>query len=164
MKVGIVGASGYSGEVLVKLLLGHPQVTLTAVTSRQHAGKPVAQVIPALRGTAAEGLKFSDSDATTVAARSDVDLEALHEALERLAGIHHNEKIDVLIPCLDAELPLMVLLTIKVVPPAACRGQAGGGQTDRCGRGLWGLGCTAPAAPGPQACSSGASPPARSSA
>ncbi|HSQ60735.1 MAG TPA: N-acetyl-gamma-glutamyl-phosphate reductase, partial [Acidobacteriota bacterium] len=38
MNVGIVGASGYSGEVLVKLLLGHPQVKLTAVTSRQHAG------------------------------------------------------------------------------------------------------------------------------
>lgn len=74
MNVGIVGASGYSGEVLVKILLGHPQVRLTAVTSRQHAGKPVAQVIPALRGTAAEQLKFSDSDAAEVAARSDVDL------------------------------------------------------------------------------------------
>ena len=74
MNVGIVGASGYSGEVLVKLLLGHPSVKLTAVTSRQHAGKPVAAVIPALRGTAAEQLKFSDSDAATVAARNDVDL------------------------------------------------------------------------------------------
>jgi len=74
MNVGIVGASGYSGEVLVKILLGHPQVNLTAVTSRQHAGKPVAQVIPALRGTAAEQLKFSDSDAAGVAARQDVDL------------------------------------------------------------------------------------------
>ena len=42
MKVGIVGASGYSGEVLVKLLLGHPRVTLAAVTSRTHAGKPLA--------------------------------------------------------------------------------------------------------------------------
>jgi N-acetyl-gamma-glutamyl-phosphate reductase len=74
MNVGIVGASGYSGEVLVKLLLGHPQVKLTAVTSRQHAGKPVAQIIPALRGTGAEQLKFSDSDAAAVAARNDVDL------------------------------------------------------------------------------------------
>ena len=59
MNVGIVGASGYSGEVLVKLLLGHPQVKLVAVTSRQHAGKTVATVIPALRGTAAEQLKFN---------------------------------------------------------------------------------------------------------
>src|SRR6478752_4724218 len=74
MNVGIVGASGYSGEVLVKTLLGHPQVKLTAVTSRQHAGKPVSQLIPALRGTAAEQLKFIDSDAAAIAARNDVDL------------------------------------------------------------------------------------------
>ena len=74
MNVGIVGASGYSGEVLVKLLLGHPQVKLTAVTSRQHVGKAVSQVIPALRGTAADQLKFSDSDAATLAGRNDVDL------------------------------------------------------------------------------------------
>jgi N-acetyl-gamma-glutamyl-phosphate reductase len=74
MNVGIVGASGYSGEVLVKLLLGHPQVKLTAVTSRQHAGKPVSALIPSLRGTAADQLKFSDSDAKALAARSDIDL------------------------------------------------------------------------------------------
>ena len=74
MNVGVVGASGYSGEVLVKLLLGHPQVKLVAVTSRQHAGKPVAVVIPALRGTAADQLKFSDSDPAALAARKDVGL------------------------------------------------------------------------------------------
>jgi N-acetyl-gamma-glutamyl-phosphate reductase len=74
MNVGIVGASGYSGEVLVKLLLGHPQVKLTAVTSRQHAGKPVSALIPALRGTAADQLKFIDSDAAALAARKDIDL------------------------------------------------------------------------------------------
>ncbi|SDR88089.1 N-acetyl-gamma-glutamyl-phosphate reductase [Opitutus sp. GAS368] len=74
MNVGIVGASGYSGEVLVKFLLGHPQVKLTAVTSRQHAGKPVSAVIPALRGTAADQLKFIDSDAQALAARDDIAL------------------------------------------------------------------------------------------
>jgi N-acetyl-gamma-glutamyl-phosphate reductase len=67
MNVGIVGASGYSGETLVKLLLGHPLVTLGAVTSRQHVGKPLAQVIPALRG-ADRGLRFVDSDAAALAA------------------------------------------------------------------------------------------------
>lgn len=74
MKVGIVGASGYSGEVLVKLLLGHPHVTLAAVTSRQHAGKPLSSVIPALRGTAADTLKFIGSDAAELAARDDIGL------------------------------------------------------------------------------------------
>ena len=72
MKVGIIGASGYSGELLVKLLLAHPQVTLAAVTSRTQAGKPLAQVIPALRG-ADHGLVFSSSDAVVLAA-SDVEL------------------------------------------------------------------------------------------
>ena len=72
MKVGIVGASGYSGEVLVKLLLGHPRVTLAAVTSRTHAGKPLASVIPAVRG-ADHGLTFVDSDPAALAA-TDIDL------------------------------------------------------------------------------------------
>jgi N-acetyl-gamma-glutamyl-phosphate reductase len=72
MKVGIVGASGYSGEVLVKLLLGHPRVTLAAVTSRSHAGKPLAAVIPSVRG-ADRGLTFTDSDPAALA-KSDIDL------------------------------------------------------------------------------------------
>jgi N-acetyl-gamma-glutamyl-phosphate reductase len=72
MNVGVVGASGYSGETLVKLLLGHPEVTLAAVTSRQHAGKPLAQVIPAVRGID-RGLRFVDSDAAALAA-SDLAL------------------------------------------------------------------------------------------
>jgi N-acetyl-gamma-glutamyl-phosphate reductase len=72
MKVGVVGASGYSGETLVKLLLGHPHVALAAVTSRQHAGKPLAQVIPAVRGLD-RGLRFVDSDAAALAA-SDLAL------------------------------------------------------------------------------------------
>jgi N-acetyl-gamma-glutamyl-phosphate reductase len=72
MKVGIVGASGYSGEVLVKLLLGHPRVKLAAVTSRTHAGKPLASVMPAVRGVD-QGLKFTDSDPAALAA-TDVEL------------------------------------------------------------------------------------------
>jgi len=74
MKVGIVGAAGYSGEVLVKLLLAHPHVTLAAVTSRQHAGKPLSALIPALRGTAADRLQFINSDPAELAARTDIDL------------------------------------------------------------------------------------------
>lgn len=72
MKVGIVGASGYSGELLVKLLLGHPKVTLAAVTSRSQVGKPLASVIPALRGQD-RGLCFVDSDPAALA-RSDIEL------------------------------------------------------------------------------------------
>jgi len=66
MKVGVVGASGYTGEVLVQLLLKHPSVELAVVTSRAHAGKPLSAVIPALRG-ADRGLRFVDSDVATLA-------------------------------------------------------------------------------------------------
>ncbi|MBI4623651.1 MAG: N-acetyl-gamma-glutamyl-phosphate reductase [Verrucomicrobia bacterium] len=72
MKIGIVGASGYSGEVLVKLLLNHPRVTLAAVTSRTLAGKALAAVIPSVRG-ADRGLRFSDSDPVALAA-GDIEL------------------------------------------------------------------------------------------
>lgn len=72
MKVGIVGASGYSGEVLVKLLLGHPRVTLAVITSRTHAGKRLSAVIPSVRGID-RGLTFTDSDPAALA-KSDIDL------------------------------------------------------------------------------------------
>ena len=72
MKVGIVGASGYAGETLVRLLLGHPGVELAAVTSRAHAGKPLAQVMPAMRGID-RGLVFVPSDAAALAA-TDIPL------------------------------------------------------------------------------------------
>lgn len=74
MNVGIVGASGYSGEVLVQLLLSHPHARLAAVTSRQHAGQPLTTAIPALRGTKAEQLRFIPSDAAALAARTDIEL------------------------------------------------------------------------------------------
>jgi N-acetyl-gamma-glutamyl-phosphate reductase len=67
MKVGIVGASGYAGETLVKLLLGHPKVELAAVTSRTHAGKALSEVIPSVRGID-RGLRFVPSDAAALAA------------------------------------------------------------------------------------------------
>lgn len=73
MNVGIVGASGYSGEVLVQLLARHPRAKLVAVTSRQQAGKAVADVIPALRGQV-PGLKFIESEPAKLAALEDVGL------------------------------------------------------------------------------------------
>ncbi|HYA11231.1 MAG TPA: N-acetyl-gamma-glutamyl-phosphate reductase [Thermoplasmata archaeon] len=49
MNVAVVGGSGYVGGELVRLLLGHPDVTLTQVTSESSAGKPVARTHPNLR-------------------------------------------------------------------------------------------------------------------
>ena len=49
IKVSIVGASGYTGGELVRLLLAHPQVQLEQVTSERYAGKFVYKVHPNLR-------------------------------------------------------------------------------------------------------------------
>jgi len=49
-RVAIIGASGYAGAEVVRIISGHPHVTLTLLTSRQYAGKPYDSVFPALRG------------------------------------------------------------------------------------------------------------------
>ena len=41
LKVAIVGASGYTGVELIRLLLNHPQVEITCVTSEQSAGRRI---------------------------------------------------------------------------------------------------------------------------
>ncbi len=50
LKIAIVGASGYSGQELIRLLLQHPRVEISCFTSRQYAGKPVAAMFPRFRG------------------------------------------------------------------------------------------------------------------
>lgn len=68
-KVAIVGASGYSGEELVRYLLQHPGAELTAVTSRQHAGKTLGEVYPRFRQTGVGALvKFIAPDVASLAA------------------------------------------------------------------------------------------------
>lgn len=50
IKVGIVGGTGYTGVELLRLLAAHPEVQLTAITSRKEDGLPVADMFPSLRG------------------------------------------------------------------------------------------------------------------
>ncbi|MEC5163857.1 N-acetyl-gamma-glutamyl-phosphate reductase [Janthinobacterium sp. CG_23.3] len=60
IKVGIVGGTGYTGVELLRLLAVHPQVQLTAITSRKEDGLPVADMYPSLRGRV--DLAFSSPD------------------------------------------------------------------------------------------------------
>lgn len=77
-KVAIVGASGYSGEELVRLLLSHPHADLVAVTSRQQAGQTVAQVFPKFAShPRARALRFVDPNAELLARDADVVFLAL---------------------------------------------------------------------------------------
>ena len=49
-KVGVVGAAGYAGAELVRLLLAHPDFELAAITSNADAGQPLASVYPSFAG------------------------------------------------------------------------------------------------------------------
>lgn len=65
-KVAVVGATGYSGEELIRILMRHTGVELVAVTSRQHAGETLETVFPKFQGHRFSGLKFVHSDAKAV--------------------------------------------------------------------------------------------------
>jgi N-acetyl-gamma-glutamyl-phosphate reductase len=49
-RVAVVGATGYAGAELVRILAGHPQTELTVLTSRQYAGSRFDHVYPAMAG------------------------------------------------------------------------------------------------------------------
>jgi N-acetyl-gamma-glutamyl-phosphate reductase len=69
VKVAVLGASGYTGQELLRLLVVHPGVELVAVTSRQEAGRPLAEVFPRLRGApGADGLAFVEPSVEAIVA------------------------------------------------------------------------------------------------
>src|ERR1051326_1363506 len=77
-RVGIVGASGYSGEELVRILLSHPQVELAAVTSRQYSGQSLGQVFPKFANhPRARALRFSEPKAEVLAKEAEIVFLAL---------------------------------------------------------------------------------------
>jgi N-acetyl-gamma-glutamyl-phosphate reductase len=47
-KVAVFGASGYTGLELLRILARHPGAEVVAVTSREHQGRPVREIFPAL--------------------------------------------------------------------------------------------------------------------
>jgi N-acetyl-gamma-glutamyl-phosphate reductase len=77
-KVAIVGASGYSGEELTRLLLCHPHAELTAITSRQYAGQTLAQVFAKFANLPrAKALRFTEPRPELLAKQAQVVFLAL---------------------------------------------------------------------------------------
>ncbi len=68
IKTAIVGASGYTGMELLRLLLVHPGVDLVAATSRAEAGKSLGTVFPRFRKAAGAELVFIEPDPDAIAA------------------------------------------------------------------------------------------------
>ena len=77
-QIAIVGASGYSGEELVRLLLSHPHAELAAVTSRQYAGQTLAQIFPKFANhPRAKALRFSEPKVELLAKQAQIVFLAL---------------------------------------------------------------------------------------
>ncbi len=70
IRVAIVGATGYTGAELLRLLAAHPHAEVTAVTSRQEAGKRVDEEFPNLRGHC--DLRFSEPAMPQLAQMADI--------------------------------------------------------------------------------------------
>jgi len=79
IRAAVVGATGYAGAEVVRILAGHPDVELTTLTSRQHAGSAIAEIFPAFRGVVDRVCEAYDPD--RVAGQAEVAFLALPHRL-----------------------------------------------------------------------------------
>ncbi|TWT52611.1 N-acetyl-gamma-glutamyl-phosphate reductase [Rubripirellula amarantea] len=70
VKVGIVGATGYTAIEVARLLQSHPSAKLVAATSRADEGKPLAEIHPSLAGRC--DVQIETFDALAIAEQCDV--------------------------------------------------------------------------------------------
>ena len=83
IRVGIVGATGYAGAELVRLILTHPEAELVAISSVSFEGKKISEVYPNL----AKVCEMELTDAAKMAEACDVVFAALpHGLSEPLAA------------------------------------------------------------------------------
>ena len=91
ISVGIVGGTGYTGVELLRILVSHPNVEITVVTSRAEAGNSVSSVYPSLLGnvdlafTQPEVASLKQCDCVFFAAPNGTAMQMVPELLE--AGV-----------------------------------------------------------------------------
>lgn len=76
IKAGIIGATGYAGQELARLLCRHPEATIELLTSQTYAGQSYSDVFPSFRGVVDAPL-VPDADIEDLAAQCDVIFMAL---------------------------------------------------------------------------------------
>ncbi|MCP4686487.1 MAG: N-acetyl-gamma-glutamyl-phosphate reductase [Desulfobacterales bacterium] len=79
IKAGVIGATGYAGAELVRILSGHPGVELTTLTSRQYAGVRYDEIYPAMAGVVTMACEAYSED--RMCERADVIFTALPHKL-----------------------------------------------------------------------------------
>ena len=74
-KVAIIGATGYTGVELLRLLLHHPEIEVTALTSQKYAGLSIGEVFPSLRK--ALQIKCEELNIDQISKKTDLIFTAL---------------------------------------------------------------------------------------
>ena len=96
-EVAVIGAAGYAGVEAVRLVLGHPRLSLALATSAADAGRPLASVYPALAG-------YTDMVLTA----PDVD-EIAASASVAILAVPHTAALDLAPPLLAAGVTVIDL-------------------------------------------------------
>ncbi|MHA1547373.1 MAG: N-acetyl-gamma-glutamyl-phosphate reductase, partial [Alphaproteobacteria bacterium] len=93
IRLGILGASGYTGADAIRLSLAHPAIEITTLTANAHAGKSVAEVFPHLafaelpRLTKVEETDWSSLDAVISGLPHATSQTIIRDVLERTPAI-----------------------------------------------------------------------------
>jgi N-acetyl-gamma-glutamyl-phosphate reductase len=85
LEVGVVGASGFTGAELLRLVSGHPEMEVAVATADTQAGTPIAELYPSLAG-AYGGRRFESYDGDRLDGLDLVFLGLPHGASQSLAG------------------------------------------------------------------------------
>jgi len=94
IRVAVAGASGYAGGELLRLLAGHPDLEIGAVTGASSVGKPVTEIHPNLTGHPAfDGRDFQATDAGTLSAAELIFMALPHGESAALAQQLPDAKI-----------------------------------------------------------------------
>ncbi|MBF0301996.1 MAG: N-acetyl-gamma-glutamyl-phosphate reductase, partial [Desulfamplus sp.] len=95
VKVAIAGATGYTGAELVKLIVGHPNAELIAVTSRSYAGESLENIFPSMRNIV--DIKCEDMKPEALFGRVDCVFLALpHKVSMQYAPVFLENNIKVI--------------------------------------------------------------------
>lgn len=95
IRVGILGASGYTGSDLLRFLLMHPSVDITHLTADKHAGKRISDVFPHLSGFC--DLELKPLDPNTLPEDIDVVFLALpHGASAKVVGELYKRDVKII--------------------------------------------------------------------
>ena len=89
MNIAIVGSSGYTGGELMRILLNHPHVTVTAITSEKSAGRPITSIFPHLAGLTS--LVCEPLDPDTISKKSDFVFLALPHVTAQEAAFRFHQ-------------------------------------------------------------------------